>query len=320
MSWEAQTVIFYVMVFCCAFLGLQVIMGMGLEVRRRVQHANQRQKQQNKKVTTEEILAKMRHDRGLNKEGYLRGLNYIIGKAVMQSGLPIGPHAIYPITLVSGLLGAVGVYTVTQDIQKTTLAFIISTLLPVWYVRRSIKKRRNKAAKQLPEALEVIIRSLKAGHPVSVAMSLVGREMPDPIGSEFGMASDEIGFGGTVSAAIQRLADRVGQDDFNLFAAMIRLQEKTGGNLAELLQSNSETIRSRQRMRLKVKASSSEGRMSALILNAAPIGLFFMIKTVAPDFYGDVSDNPLLQQTFIGIIIWMIIGNIIMRKMINFKI
>ena len=101
---------------------------------------------------------------------------------------------------------------------------------------------------------------------------------------------------------------------------MIRLQEKTGGNLAELLQSNSETIRSRQRMRLKIRAASSEGRASALILNAAPIGLFLMIKLVAPDFYGDVGDNPILQNAFIGIIIWMIIGNLVMRRMINFKI
>ena len=320
MGGDAQSSILYVMVFCCAFLGLQVILGAGREIKRRVHHANDRQKQQSKSSNPEDLLSKMRHDRGLNRDGYLRGLNYNISKTVLQSGLPIGPYAIYPITLLCGLFGAIGVYLLTKDIPKTSIAFAIGFALPVLIVRYSVKKRREKAAKQLPEALEVIIRSLRAGHPVSVALALVGLEMPDPIGSEFGMASDEIGFGGTISDAIQRLADRVGQDDFDLFAAMIRLQEKTGGNLAELLQSNSETIRARQRMRLKIKAASSEGRASALILNAAPIGLFFMINLTAPDFYGDVPDRELLNYTFGGIIVWMTIGNLVMRKMINFKI
>jgi len=173
---------------------------------------------------------------------------------------------------------------------------------------------------QLPEALDVIVRSLSAGHPVPVAMGLVAREMSDPIGSEFGIASDEVSFGSNISTAIQRLADRIGHDDFELFSAMIRLQERTGGNLAELLRANAKTIRERQKMRLRIKACSAEGRMSAYILNVAPIALFFLIRLTSPDFYGDVSDSPLLKPAFIGVVIWMLIGNLVMRKMINFRI
>ena len=101
---------------------------------------------------------------------------------------------------------------------------------------------------------------------------------------------------------------------------MIRLQERTGGNLVELLTSNAKTIRDRQRMRLKIKAASAEGRMSALILNVAPLLLFVGIKKFAPGFYGDVEDSPALTYTLWGVVIWMIIGNLVMRKMINFKI
>jgi len=151
-------------------------------------------------------------------------------------------------------------------------------------------------------------------------MGLVAREMPDPIGSEFGIASDEVSFGATVSSAIQRLADRVGHDDFELFSAMIRLQERTGGNLVELLRSNAETIRNRQRMRLKIKAASAEGRMSALILNCAPIALFILVNILSPEFYGEVADKPIVKYALWGVLVWMGIGNLVMRKMINFKI
>jgi len=218
------------------------------------------------------------------------------------------------------LVAGAGIYFWKTSILWASIAGIIGLVLPLFILRHVVKRRRAKAAAQLPEALDIIIRSLKAGHPVPVALSLVGREMPDPIGSEFGMASDELSFGGAVSSAIQRMADRVGQDDFDLFAAMIRLQERTGGNLAELLEGNAATIRSRQKLRLKIKAASAEGRMSAVILTAAPIILFIIVRVFAPEFYGEVEDHPIMDYLFAGIFAWMAIGNMVMRKMINFKV
>ena len=123
-----------------------------------------------------------------------------------------------------------------------------------------------------------------------------------------------------VGLRLQSQGDRIGHEDFELFSAMIRLQERTGGNLAELLRSNAKTIRDRQKMRLKVKAASAEGRMSALILNAAPILLFISVNKMSPEFYGDVKDNPIITYALWGVVIWMGVGNLVMRKMINFKI
>jgi len=200
------------------------------------------------------------------------------------------------------------------------VGFPVGLIFPIFILSFLVKRRRRKAVSQLPDALDVIIRSLAAGHPVPVAMALVGREMPDPIGSEFGIASDEVSYGSTISAAVQKLSDRIGHEDFELFSAMIRLQERTGGNLAELLRSNGKTIRDRQKMRMKIKAASAEGRMSAYILNAAPILLFVSINKMSPDFYGDVMEYSIVTYTLWGIVIWMVIGNLVMRKMINFKI
>jgi len=320
MSIAAQTISLYFLIFCSAFLALQAVLGAGLEYRRRRAHANLHGKKQQKTDSPETLLAMMRHDRGLSREGRLQSLNYQIGKIVLQSGLPLGTYGIYGVMGLSGLAVSIMAYVLKGSVLYSGLFCIVGIFLPVLALNVFRNRRRSKATKQLPDALDVIIRSLKAGHPVPVALALVGNEMQDPIGSEFAMASDEVSFGGTVSTAVQRMADRVGQDDFDLFAAMIRLQEKTGGNLAELLESNAETIRSRQRMRLKVKAASSEGRASALILNAAPICLFFVIQLIAPDFYGDVSGRPIMTYAFWGVIGWMAIGNIIMNRMINFKI
>ncbi len=320
MMTEPQIITLMALVFCSAALGFNVLVGAGREVNKLRTHANFHGKMKENGDRPEDLLAKMRHDRGLDRDGYINNLNYKIGRMVTQSGLPLKSNLIYVIMAVSTVLAGLVFFIWKHTIIWTIGAALAGFALPLLIVSYCVKRRRQKAASQLPDALDVIIRSLRAGHPVPVALSLVGREMPDPIGSEFGMASDELAFGGSVSNAIQRMADRIGQDDFDLFAAMIRLQEKTGGNLAELLESNAATIRARHRLRLKVKAASAEGRASALILNSAPIGLYLIVSNFAPEFYGAVDDNPAVNYMFIGVTIWMIIGNLVMRKMINFKV
>ena len=208
----------------------------------------------------------------------------------------------------------------SRSFLVTGISLAFGLALPILVVMFAARLRRAKAIKQLPDALDVIVRSLKAGHPVAVAIDLVAREMPDPIGSEFGMASDEITYGTELGVAIQKLAERVGHGDFEMLAATVRLQEKTGGNLTELLGSNAKMVRDRQKMRLKIKAASSEGRMSALILNVVPFILFAAINVISPEFYGEVKDVPFVKQGLIAAMVWMFIGNLVIRKMINFKI
>lgn len=316
----SKMAVLFTLVFCSVFLLLSAFMGAGRELRRVSSYTNTHEKVKEKASTPDELLAKMRHDRGLSKDGYLNNLNYNIGRLVMQSGLQIRAYMVYIAMVVLATIIGAGTMYLKSSVPFALAGFLAGAAFPLFALRFVIKRRQKKASSQLPDSLDVIIRSLKAGHPVPVAMSIVGREMPDPIGSEFGMASDELGFGGTVSNAVQRMADRIGHEDFDLFAAMIRLQEKTGGNLAELLEGNAATIRSRQRLRLKIRASSAEGRMSALILNAAPVGLFLIIRALAPDFFNDVADNPAMNYVFIGVVIWMAIGNLVIRKMINFEV
>jgi tight adherence protein B len=155
---------------------------------------------------------------------------------------------------------------------------------------------------------------------VPTAISLVGREMVDPIGSEFGMAADEIAYGGTMQEAVERMSERCRHPDIDLFAATVRLQASTGGNLTGLLKLNASTVRERHKMRLKIKAASSEGRASAMILTSAPFIAVGFIMITSPHFYGDVI-HELFVQIGLGVIgFWMFLGNLVMRNMINMKL
>lgn len=317
MGWP---LIIYGLIFCCAFLCLQGVIGAGRQASTKIKLANSRLRQLEADDPHEEVLKKIRERRGLSSEGHIAKGNAWIKRLVLHSGLPLGSHAIYAIMGITALGLGAAVMIFTPLVWLVAIAIILGVVLPILVLKYVVKRRRNKAVTQLPEALDIIIRSLGAGHPVPVAMGLVGREMADPLGSEFGIASDEISFGANLGRAVQRLSDRIGHEDFELFAAMIRLQERTGGNLANLLRSNATTIRDRQRMRLKIRAASAEGRASAFILNAAPIGMFLVINVAAPDFYGEVIHTNLVKYGLCGVVLWMIIGNFVMRRMINFKI
>ena len=315
-----QKIVIYALVFAAAVLFLQSFAGLAKQTSKRVRLANDRLRRVAKTDSEGEALDQIRRARSMTPDGHLSGINSHVAHMVMQSGLPLGPYGFYYSSL--GLAASIGMtgFLVKGTPIWAVIGFVLGAILPTLTISFFVKRRQKKAVAQLPDALDVIIRSLAAGHPVPVAMALVAREMPDPIGSEFGIASDEVSFGSTISAAIQKMSDRIGHEDFELFSAMIRLQERTGGNLAELLRSNAKTIRDRQKMRMKIKAASAEGRMSALILNAAPLILFISVNKMSPDFYGDVKDNPIVTYALWGVVVWMGIGNLVMRKMINFKI
>jgi tight adherence protein B len=315
-----SAIIIYILIFAAAVLAMHSFIGMGKHAAQKIKWANDRMKYLSMEKGATAVLTKLHTRRGMTGEGELKGVFIWIKKLILHSGLPLGQYGFY-LGVVGLTLGLSGIaYLLKGSVFLSLLAFCLGLAGPVFALLFLVIRRQNNAVRQLPDAIDIIVRSLSAGHPVPVAMSLVGREMADPIGTEFGVASDEITYGATVSQSAQRLSDRVGHEDFDLFAAMIRLQERTGGNLAELLRNSAGTIRDRQKMRLKIKAASAEGRMSAMILNIAPIALFCFINLAAPDFYGEIKGNKITNYFAVGVISWMVLGNLVMRKMINFKI
>jgi len=191
---------------------------------------------------------------------------------------------------------------------------------PIVYLKMKAGGRAKALSRQLPDALDVIVRSLEAGHPVPTAVALVGKEMPDPIGSEFGMAADEIAYGAPLEQAVGSMAARCRHPDVDLFAATVRLQDRSGGNLTGLLKMNAHTVRERAKLRMKIKSASSEGRASAMILTAAPLCVLGILQLVTPRFYGDVIGEPATQIGLSIMGFWMLMGNLVMRRMIDMRI
>jgi tight adherence protein B len=148
----------------------------------------------------------------------------------------------------------------------------------------------------------------------------VAQELPDPIGTEFGIAADEITYGVDVETAMRNLYFRVGQEDLPLFVTAVAIQGSTGGNLSEILSNLSAVIRLRFKMRRKIRALAAEGKFSALFLSGLPIAIFLLLNLVAPDFYSHVWKFDLTKIGLGCAAAWMLMGNILMYKMCNFRI
>jgi tight adherence protein B len=266
-----------------------------------------------------DALTQLRRERGLGGEaegplnpGWLRRL-------VLQSGVTIGSRVILGSAL--ALAGACAfVLSFYLDVELAVgVGLLAGALTPLLALRFFRSRRQKKFGDQFPEAVDIVVRSLRAGHPIAAAIRMAAREMPDPIGTEFGMVEDEITYGLDLETAMRNLNERVGQEDLPLFATSVSIQAQSGGNLTEILSNLSETIRMRIKLARKVRSLSSEGRVSALILGAVPFVLFGILNLISPQFYGDHWDHPWIKSGLAAAFVWMLIGFAIMRKMINFR-
>ncbi len=206
------------------------------------------------------------------------------------------------------------------NVAAAVFAALLGGVLPIVVLDRLKKRRLKKFAEQLPDTLDVIVRSLHAGHPIAAAMDLVTKEMADPIGTEFGIAVDEMTYGLDLRDALSNLGDRVGVQDFQYVIVSINIQHDTGGNLAETLSNLSAVIRDRFRMFKKIRALSGEGRVSAKIISALPFLVIGVVGTFNPKFYTDVMDDPIFWPTAAGAFGMMLLGIYIMYRMVNFRV
>jgi tight adherence protein B len=191
---------------------------------------------------------------------------------------------------------------------------------PLMYLNIKRDRRLKKMEAQFPVALDVFVRGLRAGHPVSSALDLLTSEMPDPIGTEFGIVVDEVTYGLDLRDALQNMADRVGLPDMHMFVVSVSIQNETGGNLAEILEGLSKVIRERASLFMKVRALSSEGRMSGYMLTALPVFTFVTTFLGAPEFYLDVADDPIFFTGTVGLLTMYVIGVWIIRRIIDLKV
>ena len=200
------------------------------------------------------------------------------------------------------------------------LSVIFAALSMVLFLTLVRRRRIAKFSEQLPDAVDVIVRGVKSGYPFTVALGLVGKEMSDPVGTEFGMTSDEISFGSDMGTALDNLYTRVGHEDLLYLTMAIKIQTQTGGNLAEILSRLARLLRERAMLRLKVRSITAEGRLSAVFLTAMPFVIFGIVNLIRPDYYLAVRDHPIIMPALVVALIMIGIGNIIIYRMVNFKV
>ena len=267
------------------------------------------------------ILVQLRRERGLSSSGDFRLPIEALNRLIMQSGLSIGiPRLAIIVVVAAAIAFGAGLLMRGNIVEAVGAGLFSGTLLPLFVLKILRGRRQKKFGAQFPDAIDIIVRSLRAGHPVPVAVSMVAREMPDPIGSEFGLVVDEITYGADLETAMRNLNFRVGEADLPLFVTAVAIQGSTGGNLGEILNNLSGVIRQRFKMRRKVKSLASEGRMSALILSSLPIAMFIIVQVVSPDFYASVWQYDLTKMGLSAAAAWMAVGNLVMFRMVNFKI
>jgi tight adherence protein B len=206
--------------------------------------------------------------------------------------------------------------------------FILSLLLGIFFgvggphfvIGKMIKGRINKFNNNFPDAIELMVRGLRSGLPITETLTVVAGEIPGPVGVEFRMVVDKMKIGRTMEAALQDTADRLGTPEFQFFVITLAIQRETGGNLAETLSNLADVLRKRAQMKLKIRAMSSESKASAYIVGSLPFVVFGLVWMINPHYMGGFFTDQRLMVAGIGGMIWMGIGAAIMAKMVNFEI
>ena len=310
--------IIYGLVFAAAVLAVEAFYWLVYRARDTKKAINRRLALGKKLSSQTEVLDTLRQERGLGdfNNATLGNLNELL----VQTGLRVSRGALVLWTAVAGIaVSALSTLLLGFNAISIVSGILLGPLLVLVFLKFTRAKRIARFAEQLPQAVEIIVRGLRVGHPFSSAIDLVARELPDPIGSEFGITADEITFGQETVKAINNLYDRVGQEDLLFLVIAVSVQTQTGGNLADVLARLAKLMRERSNLRLKVKSLSAEGRMSGYFLSVLPFMLFGALTLIAPNYFDEVLKSSILVPTLIYVAVSLLIGNYVMYRMVNFK-
>jgi tight adherence protein B len=272
-------------------------------------------------VSTEGELTRVRQSRSLSRDGHYTMPIISLNRLILQSGVTVGTQGVV-FAMIFLSIGAYFIFAIVLDTKLLAMAAAAAAGigLPILVLRSMRKSRQRKFEEQLPEALDIVVRGLRAGHAIPVAIGTVGTQMPQPIGTEFDITGSELTYGLDLETALGNLRSRVGQADLTLFVLAVSIQSRMGGNLAEILHNLADIIRQRFKLRRKAKALSAEGRYSALFLTLMPIILFGVLWVIAPSYYGQVWDEWFIKPALGAALVWMLIGNFVMNRMVKFSV
>ena len=313
-----QIIFIYFSVFICVLIfsdfGIRYLRDLG-ETKR---HVNYRISLIDENTDRKVVYERMLRERGLDYDSVKSRISWV-KLMIGQSGMRFeGFRSILYIGAIVLVGFLVLIYLDVNPIISLLLGFVFAFFVVVVLIAQVRNRRINKFVVQLPDALDVAVRSLSAGHPLTTSISLVGREMADPVGSEFGIMSDEMTYGVDIDAATRNMSKRVGADELNLLGISLSIQQGSGGNLSEILTNLSDMMRKRTMMKAKIKSLSAEGRMTSWIMLIFPFFLYGMISLLSPSYFSEMWASDQANTILIVAICLMTTGMLILRKIVNF--
>ncbi|MGD9637492.1 MAG: type II secretion system F family protein [Alphaproteobacteria bacterium] len=299
--------------------------------------ANKYDKQQNLQKRLEIIVGKknVKDDKVFDTNSYRRkkiqdnlkqledtqkpNSKHSIKSLLMQANLKISPLHFWLLSILFGLL-VTGLWVAIKGFSFVAcLIWFYSTFgFPKRYLKKRCFKRQKAFTSNFADAIDIIVRGIRSGLPVGECIKMIGKEMPDPVGQEFRLIVEGQKIGLTINEIMQRALERMPTDDFRFFSVVITIQQQTGGNLAETLEKLSDVLRGRKKMKDKIQALSSEAKASAMIIGSLPFFMIVILKIIAPDYVGILFEETIGHVMLICGAIWMIIGTLVMKNMINF--
>jgi tight adherence protein B len=270
----------------------------------------------------EQVLEQLRKEMSQHMKSKSIPLYSILAEKAQKANIAFTPSQLI---MVMGILTVVSFVLLTFG---TTAVFAIRAVLSVVmgvgavfvWVNNTAKKRLGMIEEQLPDAVELMVRSLRVGHPFTSAMQIVAKEVPDPLGSEMGVISDESAYGRDVGEALKHMAERLDMQDLRFLAVAVTIQQTSGGNLAEILDGLAKVIRARFKLFRRVKAITAEAKWSGMFLSVFPIGALVMINVIQPNYYDDVKETAVFIPACLVVAGFLVVNMFVMKALVNIKV
>ena len=270
----------------------------------------------------EEVLDQLRKEMTQHIQAKGIPLYAILATKAQRANIAFSPKAL--IAIMIGLsavaYAALGLATQASPVMRGAAGLAMGFGGVFMWVSHKAKKRMTAVEEQLPEAVELMVRSLRVGHPLSAAIGMVAKEVPDPLGTEFGIIADEAAYGRDVSESLRALAERMDMQDLRFLAVAVSIQAQSGGNLAEILAGLAKVIRARFKLFRRVRAITAEAKWSGKFLSAFPIGATLMVNLLQPHYFDNVKSTSLFIPACFVVATLLVVNMLFMRWMVNIKV
>ncbi len=275
-----------------------------------------------KNANREQVLEQLRKEMNQHLNSKNIPLYSVFAKKAQRANIAFSPKQLIGIM---GLVSVLAFFMLTiMTGAELAIRLILGATMGIggvyYWVNSKAKKRMALLEEQLPDSIDLMVRSLRVGHPFSTAIGIVAKEIPDPLGSEFGVIADEAAYGREVTESLKAFAERMDSQDLRFLAVAVSIQQQSGGNLAEILDGLSKVVRARFKLFRRVKAITAEAKWSGMFLSGFPIVALIMINVIKPDYYDGVKETAAFIPAALFVIVFLIINIIYMKMMTNIKV